>query len=477
MPTPKVPYFARLLALFEPYRDRRLLRIFLFGILQGLPWVLIGSTMTGWLKEEGITRTEIGLFGLVFSVYSINFLWAPLMDRIYLPVLAKRFGQRRSWVLLMQVLILGAALSLSVLSPDGGLWWMALLCLCVAVSSATQDISLDAFRIESFREEESHRVGPAAAVITAGWWTSFKLGGGLAFYLAQIYQQELGMGVTASWQAVYISLTVLICLTASLLLLITEEPGIERRKRQHQYDRATSEALHNRYGLRQDGILVRVLSWLNGTLIAPLLSFIRRNGAVTAFTLLGFILLFKAGEAFLGRMADVFYLERGFTKAEIAAYSKVFGWVATIVFSFAAGLFSARIGLFRSIVLSGLAMASTNLLFALMAYLDEPHVPLFVFAVVVDQFTTAVATVIFVAFISQLCDRTFSATQYALMASIATFARNSLASLSGAVVDALGGNWALFFVITALMVLPSLLLLFVARRRILPQLADAPAGS
>ncbi len=461
--------FSFLATALAAYRDRRLARIFLLGVLQGLPWVLIGTAMTGWLKEEGISRTGIGLFGLVFSVYSINFLWAPIMDRISLPVLGRLVGQRRAWVLLMQLLILGAMLCMSLLSPGGRLWWMALVCLCIAVLSATQDISLDAFRIESFQEQESHRVGPAAAVMTAGWWTSFKLGGSLAFYLAQYYQEGLGMSITASWQWVYLSLTVPLCLSAALLLTVEEGSGRERHRRQLHYDQQASAALRAR-GV-SNAVLVRVLSWLSGTLLAPLGSFVRRNGAGTALTLLGFILLFKAGEAFLGRMADVFYLELGFSKAEIATYSKLIGWGATIIFALAGGLLTARFGLFRSIVVSGLAMAATNLLFALMAYMEEPNVPLFVFAVVTDQFTTAVATVTFVAFISQLCDRTFSATQYALMASIATFARNSLASLSGALVDALGGNWTLFFILTALMVLPSLMLLLIARTRLMPHLS------
>ena len=457
-----LPAIIRRFPILEAYYDSRIAKVFLLGVLQGLPWVMISPAMTAWLKEGGLSRTDIGLFSLVFSVYSINFLWAPLLDKFGVPFLG-RFGQRRSWVLLMQCGILLGTLALFFTSPVHAIIPMAALCLGIAICSATQDVSLDAFRIELFGQNESSHIAAAAAVMTAGWWTSFKMGGALAFYSAHLLQQG-GMEQMRSWQWVYLMLAGLVVLTALGLRWTRETSSTLRQQRQQAYAEQVQQTLKEKGW--DKGTWTQVGAWLYSTVVLPLTSFFRQNGVVTALLLLGFITLFKAGEAFMGRMADVFYLEVGFSKAEIAFYSKTLGWIATIVFALCGGLLNARFGLLRSIFISGIAMAATNLLFALMALQGTPHVSLFAVAVITDQFTTAVATVTFVAFISQLCDRAFSATQYALMASLATFARNSLAALSGGLVDKLDGNWALFFTLTAFMVVPSLLLLYTARNRL-----------
>jgi PAT family beta-lactamase induction signal transducer AmpG len=198
----------------------------------------------------------------------------------------------------------------------------------------------------------------------------------------------------------------------------------------------------------------------------PVARFLKTHGVRVGAIIIATIILFKVGEAFLGRMSLVFYKEIGFSKGEIALYQKGFGTVSVCIFAVIGSLINARYGLFRGIVLSGIAMASTNLLFALLA--AHPVKWLFTFAVVTDQFTAAISTVAFVAFISQLCDRTYTATQYAVFASLGNMSRTTLSAGSGVVVDALGGNWSLFFVITTVMVLPSLLLLLVVRKDLEP---------
>ena len=454
------------------YLERRMLGIFVLGIIQGFPWVLIGASLSLWLKEEGLSRSAIGLFGLVFSVYSINFLWAPLLDRIRLPWLSDLVGQRRAWVLVMQSIIFTAMVVLYFLHPATGLWWIALCALIIAVSSATQDIALDALRIDIIGTGESERIAAAAALMVAGWWTAFKLGGALALFLAAAYEEA---GIANYWSLVYLSLVAIVMLSSfAMVKLIKNVSDKEKLQAQKEYDTEYSKHLAGA-GIKAGG-LNAVLSWLIGTVVSPLWSFFRRNGVAIAFLLLGFIMLFKVGEAFLGRMSVIFYAEVGFTKEEIATYSKTLGWVATIVFSIVGGFINARFGLIPSVFISGLAMAATNLLFALMA-LVGPDTLLFSIAVITDDFTSAVSTVTFVAFISQLCDKTFSATQYALMASIATFGRNTLASFSGILVDKIeaafaaadlaffGANsqdtaWFAFFILTSLMVLPSLVLLW-----------------
>ena len=462
---------------YRIYLDRRMPQIFLLGLIQGFPWVLIGSALSLWLKEEGFSRSDIGLFGLVFSVYSVNFLWAPLMDRLRIPLLTRFFGQRRAWVLTMQLIIFGSMVGMFFVNPQAELFWVAFFAFLIALASATQDISLDALRIDLIGKSESVKLTGAAALMVAGWWTAAKLGGAAALYLAGYYQQ---LGLADSWQLVYVTLTAFVIL-GNILLAVMVRDSLDKTRfaAQSSYDEKYRALLIDKGIAHQR--LNKMLTWLLGTIVAPLASFFRNNGVWIGISILGFIMLFKMGEAFLGRMSILFYTEIGFSKEEIAQYSKILGWVTTLFFSLAGGLINARFGLLRSIFISGIAMAATNLLFALMAFTGpEPWV--FITAVVMDDFTSAVSTVTFVAFISQLCDRTFTATQYALMASLGTFARNTIASFSGFAVDGIekwvlahnltfvgagaeNTAWALFFLLTTLMVIPSLLLLwFIAKR-------------
>lgn len=452
------------------YFDWRIPKIFLLGLMQGFPWVLIGATLSLWLKEEGFSRGSIGLFGLIFSVYSINFLWAPLLDRVRIPFLSDHFGQRRAWIFVMQILMFVAMVGMSIVNPQDYLLWVAIFAFGIALCSATQDISLDALRIDLVGKGETTLLAAAAAVMVAGWWTAFKLGGAVALYLASFYQN---LGLENSWQLVYLSLTAFLLIANFYLFKVKDSLDTARLSAQQAYDKEYG-ALLTDMGIT--GFINKASSWLLGTVIAPFMSFFRTNGLKIGLTLLFFIMLFKVGEAFLGRMSILFYTEVGFSKEEIAQYSKILGWVATVVFSIMGGIINARFGLLPSVFISGIAMAATNLLFALMAVVG-PEPWLFIIAVIADDFTSAVSTVTFVAFISQLCDRTFSATQYALMASLATFARNTLAATSGFVVDGIekwtieaqwdlfgagseGTAWMLFFILTTLMVIPSLLLLW-----------------
>ncbi|HEX21859.1 MAG TPA: MFS transporter, partial [Chromatiales bacterium] len=442
------------------YRDVRFGKIFLIGIISGFPWALIGSAMTLWLKDEGFSRSAIGLFGVVFAVYAINFLWAPLIDRIHIPLLSARLGQRRAWIVLMQIVIGVSMVGMFFVTPDQQLWWVAALAVVIATASATQDITIDALRIELIGKDEQTQVAAGAAMATGGWWTGYNVGGAVALYLAGYYQ---GLGIGNAWQLVYVSLVAIVVVCNLGLFWVREPSGRRRRARQTQDDEKMRNAMarlgvsRSRWG--------RALSWIAGTFSMPLVSFFRSNGVKIAFALLGFIFLFKVGEAFLGRMSLVFYQEIGFSKAEIATYSKLVGWITIFVFAVIGSLINARIGLVKGLFVSGIAMASTNLLFAWLA-LVGPEIWLFAAAVILDQFTTAVSTVTFVAFISQLADRAYTATQYALMASLGNLGRTTLSANSGIVVDWLDGNWALFFVITALMVIPSLFLLALLSRRL-----------
>jgi PAT family beta-lactamase induction signal transducer AmpG len=438
-------------------------RIGLLGLISGFPWVLIGSALSLWLKEDGLSRSTIGWAGLIFGVYAINFLWAPLIDRIHIPWLTARLGHRRAWIVLMQSVILICLVIWSRSDPVAGLTGVITIGLVIAIASATQDITIDALRIEQVNSTEGSAMAAGAAVAVVGWWTGYKLGGVAALTTAQAFENA---GVADYWQATFLVLGMVVIVCNIALMFVSEPPPVDRAATQLHDETLIRSRLHF------SGLLAGLVTWLGGTLVAPLSSFFRRNGVAIALAVLGFIFLFKIGEAFLGRMSIIFYKEIGFSKADIAFYSKGIGWVTTVLFTLLGGLFAARAGLVRAMFLSGILMALTNLLFSVLAWSGKSE-GLFALAVVMDDLTGAFATVTFVAFISMLVDRTYTATQYALLASIGTAGRTLFASSSGSLVDWLDGDWGIFFVITAVMVLPSLACLWMIRRQLAGMLAGA----
>jgi PAT family beta-lactamase induction signal transducer AmpG len=454
---------AKLSDTFSIYLERRMARILLLGIISGFPWVLIGSSLSLWLKEDGLSRSTIGWAGLIFGVYAINFLWAPLIDRLRVPYLTAKLGHRRAWIVTLQCLILVCLGTWSLVDPTANLWGVIAIGLVIAIASATQDITIDALRIEQIGQNEGQSMAAGAAIAVVGWWTGYKLGGVVALNTAETFQ---GAGIQDYWQATFLVLGLVIIACNIALMFIPEKPPIERRAAQS----ATDARIASQLGL--PGFAGQVMAWLAGTVAGPLMSFFRRNGFAIALAILGFIFLFKIGEAFLGRMSIVFYKEIGFSKSDIALYSKGIGWITTVVFTLLGGLFAIRIGLVRAMFVSGILMALTNLMFSLLAW-SGPSESLFATAVLLDDLAGAFATVTFVAFISMLVDRTYTATQYALLASIGTAGRTMFASSSGMLVDRLNGDWGVFFVITALMVIPALICLWVIRHKLADMLAGA----
>jgi PAT family beta-lactamase induction signal transducer AmpG len=522
------------------YADWRMAKILLIGFISGFPWVLTGSMITLWLQEEGFSRSGIGLFGLVFTVYAFNMLWAPLVDSIRIPVLTRLVGQRRSWIVSMQGIIAVAVFALSRLTPDRDIVTISFWALVIAVASATQDVAIDATRIELIGKMETRKVGPGSAMATSGWWVGYGLGGSFALFAAQALQDR---DVEGYWQTTYLLTLAIVAVSVVALLRFVEEPprgerqsgqsGDVRRMREMLVETSSSAlsaralrlvfgrvsmaastglalllslllfpqletVLTSWTGLRSGvafALLVACLAigsllvWLLLYLLKeavvrrrgrgidilargysiyfmPVSRFLRLHGVRVGIIIIATIILFKVGEAFLGRMSLVFYKEIGFSKSDIALFQKGLGTLSVCLFSIFGSLVNARYGLYRGILLGGVAMAATNLLFAILA--AHPVRWLFTVAVVTDQFTTAISTVAFVAFISQLCDRTYTATQYAAFASLGNLSRTTLSAGSGVVVDALGGNWSLFFVLTTLMVVPSLLLLLVVRKDLRP---------
>lgn len=425
-------------AAFSQLKDSRFLAIFLFGFCSGFPWVLHGSVLTLWMQESGLSRSMIGYVGAIATVYAINWTWAPLVDKLKIPFLTQKLGQRRSWIMLGQGLLAIIVLALSFTDPRSSLALVSLLAFGIALVSATLDISVDAYRITIFRAEEMDSKMPyAAAMSTVGWFAGYGfIGGAVALALGG---ETIGM----SWSDVYRVVAVLYCIIM-MLVLLTPVP---------QDELGIGQVMPTD-GPSQPKFSTRVY----GFVLEPFLEFFRRCGFKLAFSILLFLVVFRLGEAMLGRMSLVFYVELGFTTDQISFYNKFFGGLVTAGFSLLGAVINTRYGVVRGLLIAGIAMAAANLLFAMLAVVG-PNIGLFVVTLIVDNFFQAFATVAAISFISYFTSRTHTGTQYAMMSSISNFGRTTLAAGSGAVVDFLDGQWAVFFVLTTLMVIPGLCLL------------------
>jgi PAT family beta-lactamase induction signal transducer AmpG len=442
---------------FSVYFDQRMIKILLLGVISGFPWVIIGSSLSLWLKEDGLSRSTIGWAGLIFAVYAFNYLWAPIIDRIRIPWLTNKIGHRRGWIVAMQTIILISLVCWSLLNPTINLTLVICIGLVIAIASATQDITVDALRIEQIGEHEGKAMQAGAAMAVVGWWTGYKLGGVIALNSADFFQQA---GFENYWQITFLILGIVVIGCNIGLMFVNEVQSLERQDSQRKADKIFEDRL------RASNIVTKTIIWITSTVAGPVMSFFKKNGFNIAIAILGFIFLFKIGEAFLGRMSIIFYKEIGFTKSDIALYSKGLGWITTVIFTLLGGLFAIRSGVITAMFVSGILMALTNLMFSYLAWSGKSEL-LFAIAVIFDDMAAAFATVAFVAFISMLVDRTYTATQYALLASIGTAGRTTLASSSGALVDWLNGDWGIFFILTAIMVIPSLVLLYIIRNKLI----------
>ena len=422
-------------------RDRRFLTILLFGFCSGFPFVLTGSVLTLWLQESGFSRSTIGFIGAISTVYAINWMWAPFVDRIKLPILCRMFGQRRSWILFCQIAIALLLFAISFGDPRENLLYVTLIAVAIAIFSATLDIAVDAYRITIFsRDEMDMKMPYAAAMTTSGWWAGYGfVGGALALALG-------GETIGLDWPVVYRYL-ILLYVFIFALVVASPEPVIEDADLVPEVKNAEKS----------------VSAWMEKYFVGPFKEFFNRCGIRLALAVLLFLLVFKLGESMLGRMSLIFYVEVGFTTDQISLYSKFFGGLVTAAFAILAAMVNTRFGVMRGLFIAGVAMAAANLLYALIAIVG-PNTNLFIFTLIIDNFFVAFSTVAFVSFVSYFTSRTYTGTQYALMVSISNLGRTTLAAGSGALVDFLNGDWAFFFVLTSLMVIPGLCLLVWVRR-------------
>ena len=276
---------------FSIYFEKRMARILLLGIISGFPWVLIGSSLSLWLKEDGLSRSTIGWAGLIFAVYAFNYLWAPIIDRIRIPWLTNKIGHRRGWIVLMQLIILISLIAWSVVNPTTNLALVISIGLIIAIASATQDITVDALRIEQINKNEGKLMQAGAAMAVVGWWTGYKLGGVIALNTAEYFQQ---IGIENYWQMTFLILGIVIIACNIGLMFVHEPQPVEREESQRQTDMMIESKLGS------SNVATKTAAWISGTIAGPIISFFKKNGFKIALGILGFVFLFKIGEAFLG---------------------------------------------------------------------------------------------------------------------------------------------------------------------------------
>jgi MFS transporter, PAT family, beta-lactamase induction signal transducer AmpG len=427
------------------YLQRRVLVVMFLGFSSGLPLALSGSTLLVWMREAGVNLGTIGLFALVGTPYTIKFLWAPLIDALDVPLLSGLLGRRRGWLLLAQLLLIAAIVFLGLCDPSVSPLMVAVGALLVALASATQDIVVDAFRVESLDEREQ-------AAGMASYVAAYRIGmlvstAGALFLVSGL--QNLGLSYHGAWSAGY-ALMALLVLIGVATTLFAAEPQKSR----------TADAAHAR-----ENTLQRVIE----AAVGAFSEFLSRD---LAFVALAFIMLFKFTDALSGAMTAPFVIDLGFSRNEYAAIIKGVGLAATLIGGFAGGFVARAISLPASLWLGGLLQAVSNLTFSVQATLGH-NTPWLTCAIVAENFTSAIGTVIFVAYLSALCRNPLhTATQYALLTALAAVGRTYLSSGAGFIASAAG--WAWFFVICALAGLPALALLaWLQKRRHFDGLAPA----
>ena len=412
------------------YLQPRVLIVLLLGFSSGLPLALSGSTLQIWMRESGVDLGTIGLFALVGTPYTLKFLWAPLVDALHVPFFTRAFGRRRGWLVFSQLLLIGAILLLALTDPARSPLFVALGALLVATMSATQDIVVDAFRVESLPESEQ-------AAGMASYVAAYRIGMLVStlgvLYLVAAFEGT-GVGRTSAWMWGFVAMAALV-LIGTVTALAATEPG----------QSASAEA-----ATRDETALSRVMHAAVGAFSEFL---IRKH----AWAALAFVVLFKLTDAFSGSMTAPFVIDIGFSKVDYATIVKGVGLAATLIGGFAGGYVARRYSLTTSLWIGGVLQALSNLAFCWLAFIGVNHWAL-ALAITAENFTGAIGTVIFVAYLSALCQNPLhTATQYALLTALAAVGRTYLSSGAGYVAEATG--WPLFFVISVVVAVPSLILL------------------
>jgi PAT family beta-lactamase induction signal transducer AmpG len=416
------------------------------GFSAGLPFMLVFSTLSAWLREVGVERATIGMLSWVGIIYSIKFFWAPVVDRLRLPLLHRLLGRRRSWMLLAQAGIAIGLFNMAHLNPVGHLGAMAALALLVAFSSATQDVAIDAWRIEAVPQSMQ---GVMAAAYQLGYRIAIMVASAGALWIAADF----------GWTAAYTAMAVMVGVGLVTTLLIPEpQPRVAQQtlaQEQRVIDWLERKA-HWPAAMQQAG------SWFVGAVVCPFVDFFTRYGKRLAVLMLAFIASYRLTDFTMGVMANPFYLDVGYTLKEIAAVAKGYGVIMSILGTILGGVAVARLGTVRSLVLGSLLVIGSNLLFMTLAFQDDPNLVGLAVVISADNLAMGVAGTALIAYLSSLTSASYTATQYALFSSMYALPGKLLMGTSGFVVDAVGYPW--FFVYTSSLGIPALVMLYFLSR-------------
>ena len=416
---------------FMVYKHPRVIAIFFLGFAAGLPLLLVFSTLSAWLRDMEIARSTIGFFGWVGITYSVKVFWAPIVDRVNLPWLTTWLGQRRSWMLLAQLMIALGLLFMSTINPSEQLVLLALVAVGVAFSSATQDIALDAYRIEAAVPEYQ---GAMSASYIFGYRVALLIAGAGAFFIAEDW----------SWSLAYLCMS--LCMIVGVItVLVIDEPQLINRE----------------ISLSSGSYWQRSMHWFKQAVIAPFVDFFQRNGRF-AITVLCLIAIYRLSDITMGIMANPFYLDMGFSKGDIATIGKVYGFVMTLVGAFIGGLMVVRYGLFRPLIAGAVLVALTNVLFAKLALVGA-DISWLTIVISADNVSGGFANSAFIAYLSSLTNRAYTATQYALFSSLMTLPGKFISGFSGIIVDA--SSYFHFFIYAALLGIPAVILSYIVYKK------------
>ena len=409
----------------------------LLGFSAGLPLLLVFGSLSFWLREAGIDRTTIGYLSWVGLAYGFKWVWAPLVDRLPIPLLTRWLGRRRSWLLLSQCVIMAALVGMALTDPQRALLPMVWCALAVAVGSATQDIALDAFRIES---ADTQRQAALAASYQTGYRIAMIWAGAGVLWIAARAEVTPALGAAgyqhSAWQTAYLVMAASMLLGMVTVLFSPEPLAVEMQRARNAAE------------------------WLKGALVEPFADFLRRYGR-QAVLILMLIAVYRISDVVMGIMANPFYVDMGFTKDEVAAVTKIYGVIMTLVGAFVGGALAMRLGVMRVLMLGAVLSAATNLLFAWLGTRGHDLTAL-VWVISADNLASGIASAAFIAYLSSLTNISYSATQYALFSSMMLLLPKFLAGYSGRYVDAFG--YPNFFIATALLGVPVLLLVWLASR-------------
>ncbi len=416
----------------DVYFERRVLSMLFFGFSSGLPLLLVFSTLSAWLAESGVSKTNIGLASLIGGAYAFKYLWSPLVDKLPIPILSRRFGQRRAWLLVSQFSVIIALYALSRTDPAESLYEVIVLALFVSIASATQDIAVDAYRTEILATK---RLGAGAASIVFGYRVGMLSASTGALVIAD----------KVNWNVAYATMS-LLGFIGILTTLVNPEPQSLGRK-------VTAGARN---------LFHAILLWFYDAAVCPFIEFLKRGGFKTALLILLFTMLYKYSDALLGVMSKPFYLDIGFSLTQIGFIVGAWGLGFTLLGALLGGLLVRRYNIAKSLLIGAVAQSLSNFAFIALAQGGANEL-LFIFVIAIDNISGGIGTIAFVAFLSYLCNRSYTATQYALFSSLFALGRTLFAAGGGWLADQV--DWVSFFTITVLAGLPGIILLFVLVKR------------